>query len=260
MFGRKVRVIITSSGKARQFDNLQVEFEIKRTASKRPSPGKIQIYNLSEDSFNFAKTEDAQISLFAGYENLVSNIFFGDIDNIKKKANGLDIVSEITARDGGKAYSDGLISKTFTKASAKKVFESIADEMGLPISFYDERIVYEFSDYTMFGKPREYMDEVCQIVSASWSIQSGSIVISKIGEKINKRVVLLSPESGLIGSPEKEKKVVKVKSQLNGLLEPKSIVKLQSKEFDSFYEIKEATHKGSLYGSEFSTELTLKEV
>jgi hypothetical protein len=263
MFGRIVKIIAGKEGeKAREWSDLQIEFSVKRTENKRPSPAKINIYNLSSDSRSFLERDDVKIQVVAGYRNQFSSIFFGDIDDTELKINGLDRVLEIKARDGGKAYSTGFVSKTFeAPTDINFIFNFLASEMGLRIGYFDPQVTDSIQEtISIFSTSREAFDDISRQFNLEWSIQNNEIFVLKRGNVPDSKVILISPGSGMVGSPERSKKSVKVRTILNGLFEPKKKIALESEMVSGPFRISEVEHKGSVFGSEFFSDLILKDI
>jgi hypothetical protein len=141
------------------------------------------------------------------------------------------------------------------------------------------------------------MDKVCEYLGLEWSIQNRDVQIINKGGVFKQKAIVLSSDTGMIGSPEQEAKTMtdkaaakegitrtqrgvdttyrvdkdgnkqerlrvlgyKVKSLLQPTLQPGGYVQVKSVGIDGeFFRIERLTHVGDNYGSEFQTELTLR--
>ena len=88
-----------------------------------------------------------------------------------------------------------------------------------------------------------------------------------LGEATAEEAVLLSAETGLVGSPEPVKKKgkptgsVKVKALLNPDIAPQRAVRIESRRVTGFYVVQTANHKlDSGFDASFYTEIEAKEL
>lgn len=269
LYDRTVRVVVAppGGGEGRAWTDLRITFGVKRTKSKKPSPAQIQIYNLTEDSRSYIESDNARVWLYAGYGSAPDLIFGGDVDEVEIKRTGRDVVTTIKARDGARTYREGFLSVTYDPPlRSSTLLERIAGEMGIGIGFMPaglEEISYS-QGYTIAGPGRDALTEVCSSIGASWSIQDQELQILALGGGTTEEVFLLqsgydgTPNTGLVGSPEKTKKGVKARILLNGQVKPGRTVRVNAREIQGWYVVSEADHKGdSGWSGDFYTDLLL---
>ena len=129
LFNRSASVeIITETRFILKLTGLRFVFNIDKTENKDPNTGRIEIYNLAEDTRNIIKDVGRNITIFAGYtdENGEELIFTGDITNITHKIIKPDVITEIEASDGKESMDKAktVISKN-EKTSGKGILQKI---------------------------------------------------------------------------------------------------------------------------------------
>jgi hypothetical protein len=118
------------------------------------------------------------------------------------------------------------------------------------------------SGYAMQGNAGEELTRLLAPYEKSWSIQDGRLEILGFTETLQEETVLLSPETGLIGTPElgsplKKGKPspMKMKSLLNGKIRCGGRILLNSKNVSGVYKCTSVTHTGDTHGGDWQTEI-----
>ena len=258
-FGRVVRVLVGQPGQpGRQWSGLYVNATVTKTDSKKPDKATIQIYNLNEDSSGFVQNDGNAVYLFAGYGE-PELIFQGDVDEAVRARDGQDWVTEIEAADGRRAYAESSLFQTFDPPlNSTTLITRIANAMGLQIGNVPSGLeVIDYAQgFTVAGPARDALDEVTESLGVKWSLQDGEIIITRPGEGLDQLAYLVTPSSGLIGTPEKTKKGIKFSMLLNGKVKPRRPVAIKSRDFDGFFIPKTVTHVlDSGFGKDFYTQV-----
>ena len=146
-------------------------------------------------------------------------IFIGTSASVKTKEdnNGIDVVTEIEALDGGIAVRDSIVSMSAPQgASTINLIKACAKKMGLAykISSDVEDKPYP-NGFSFCNYSRYLMDTLCEKLGASWSIQNGIAQITLNKGTSGYLGVKFNASTGLIGRPERmviSSKVANVKS------------------------------------------------
>ena len=247
----------------RSWTGLRVNAEITKTDSKKPNKAKVQVYNLGPDSRGFISQDGMVMQVLAGYGE-PELVFQGDIDEVSTQKDGLDVVATIEGGDGRKKFQDGRLVQTYLPPNdSGLMLTRIANAMGIqlaPLPPELKTVIYT-SAYTVAGPTRDALDDLTRTLEANWSIQDGELLITLIGKATTETAFLVSPSSGLIGRPEKQKKGLKFRMLLNGKIKPRRMVRLESQEFTGFYLPKKVTHSfDSGFDSTFYTDIEAVEV
>lgn len=276
-FKRKVQVDIVPAGSpvAIRVENLRVSFDVQKDVKTSANHATVKIYNLSQDTrAKFHELTD-QIIVRAGYaDESMDEIFHGDLISVSHPKDGADIITVIEANDGQGALRNSFSSVSYGEnTGVGQVMRDLSKQMGIPIKTQDylktigaDKFLNGFS---FNGRTKDALDKVAARAGLEWSVQGNQLQIIKLGGVLPKdpsQIPLITPETGLMGSPERlirvrsespEKKPPgwKIKSCLIGRLEPGGQVGLQSKDVPRAmaFRIETVQHQGDTHGDDFYT-------
>jgi len=292
------------NGKAVEIRDLRFAFSVEKGSGENPNSCTCRVYNLNQDSRALVETVNSVLILKAGYKRDVGEltIFTGTVTRAITKREGADLVTELEMSDSGLEYRDKKTSFSFAPGvSAGQVLSNIAATFGLPVRPLPTEITQkQYPDgFAFVGRSREAMAKACEYLGLEWSLQNREVQILKKGKAVAMQAFVLSPDTGLIGSPEKEHKTLgekaaakkgitekqkgvrvtfatgdagdkekklevqgyKVKTLLQPTMQPGGYVRLDTKSIKSeFFRIEAVTSVGDTHGSEWFSELTLRYV
>lgn len=202
--------------------NLAFEFEILSTIKKEPNKCRLVIYNLNKDhraqlfkrnrpDSNSKKTVGIPVTIQAGYVGNKQVIFSGDLNEVSGERDGVNWKTVIIGSDGGRAYREGRINKTYgTGTSFNTILSDCAASMGVGLGNLSSIGNVEIpgigtttaTPFTPSGNAAQELDRILRSAGFRWSIQRGNLQILQIGQPLQADAVLISPESGLIASPQ----------------------------------------------------------
>lgn len=94
--------IVTVGGLIFDYEDLDVEFDVKCTDDNKSDTATIRIYNLSETTKNKIQANQA-VTIDAGYRELHGVIFAGIVESVSTNRSDNDIVTTITASPNNRA-------------------------------------------------------------------------------------------------------------------------------------------------------------
>lgn len=260
-------------------NGLTIDFDINFSDGKEPDVSEVTIYNLSDDSINQIK-KDGYCLVNAGYKSLGNkgNILSGDIEEVTTIWQGLDKLTKIKVTDGGKKWRKSKISKTYkenTKASL--IMRDVVNVMGYEIVEIKPKKdkVYKLGK-TINGFCSDILKMLVKDTESKMFVNKNRITI-RDQEKGFETGFVLSPDSGLIGSPslnrddtgdkasdvstdnakkanQKEKKTWEVTCLLNPKIETDSIIMIKSKNLSGKFRVIKGKHT-----KDFETVITVEE-
>ena len=293
------------NGKAVEIRDLRFAFSIEKGSGENPNQCTCRIYNLNPDSRGLVETVNNVLILKAGYKRDVGEItiFTGTVTRAITKREGADLVTELEMSDGGLEYRDSKTSFSFAPGvSAGQVLSNIAATFGLPVRPLPSEIAQkQYPDgFAFVGRSREAMAKACEYLGLEWSLQNREVQILKKGKAVAMQAFVLSPDTGLIGSPESEHKTLsekaaakkgitekqkgvrvtfgtddasgdkgkklevqgyKCRTLLQPTMQPGGYVRLDTKSIkQEFFRIEAVTHQGDTHGQSWESELTLRYV
>lgn len=253
---------------AKRIEGLRVQFKVQKSDKPEPNKAEILIYNLSEElRAELDQDKGVRVLLQAGYKDDLAQLFAGESRFVNHKVEGVDVVTKIEALDGGRAYRFARANESFGPGAkvgdvVKKLVGQLAKDPGNALQKAGE-MAREFVDgYTVSGPAAAELSSLLEAEGYSWSIQDGRVELLKATETLADEVPLLSPDTGLIGSPElsaPEKKKgpaqLKCKALLMPQLRPGSKFRLESKGRKGDYKAKAVGHSGDTHGNDWYTEI-----
>lgn len=263
-FGRKIELLIADqTGHALDLSGFRVVFAVEKSAAEQPNKAHIEITNLSETTASYLLNGDMKrIVLQAGYEDNFGVIFDGNIISATRTIDGTESTTVIDAGDGDNAYSYSIVNQTISSGySSKDIANTVGNAMsergtrGIDASGVEETIKYP-RGRTMFGASRDYARLVAKSSQCQWSIQDGQVVFCKqMAAREGVIAFVLTPESGLIGSPVSDKDGITALACLNPQLKIYDPLQIESRFVNGTYKILSVKHSGDTHGNTWQTEV-----
>lgn len=266
LFSRTCSLIVNNL----QVDGLRVVFKVEKSLGKEPNTAEIAVANLSKTSRGGMQSKGSNVVLLAGYEGNGAVIFSGVSRTITHTLEGSDWVTKITCGDGETSFTFDRISESFapgTRVSvvARAIVRAMLVDPGNAFSQVDKLEGKFLQGYTLHGRAAVELDRILRPRGYSFSIQDGRLQILKPSETAVGRAILLTPDTGMIGSPElgaPEKtgggSRLKVKSFLQPSFRPGGTVEVRSRLHTGQFRIEKVSHSGDTSGGDWYSSLEVK--
>lgn len=254
---------------------LDMSFRVEKSTKRTPNTAEIRIWNLSDTSRSIVETGDPRVVILrAGYAedgNPPPVIFLGDVRKARTEIDAVDVVTIVPGRDGGQAFSDARISKAYPAgAPVARAIRDAVDALGIGpgnLSEFEARLRLRsggdtFPDgYVAEGPARATLDALIRGTGLRWSIQDGALQVQERGRALATQAVLLTPETGLVGSPSKgEKGIVTARCLIQKGLDPGRRVVVESRLVSGEYEIRRVVYEGETAGQAWYATLELRPI
>lgn len=275
LFGRRWRVVAGTPGEqAIEVTDLRVVFKIERHHKPEPNAASVEVYNLGQASrarLSSAIEKGLKASIEAGYPGAYPLIFDGKIARVWHRRNGPDWVSHLEAADGARELGEARISQSFRAgASMADVFRGITDKLGVGVgnaleqfqSGNFKRGMNAFVEGVVIkGTGTDVLEEMMAKAGLEYSVQHGQLVVTRPGEPLAGQAVVLSRDTGLVGSPEPgEKGLLRCKALIRPGLDPPRQIQLQSVSASGLYRIDRTVYDGDSHGGNWYADLDLRRV
>lgn len=261
-YGRRWQVELINDEGALIVDKLRVGFEVDKTISEKPNPAIVRIWNLNRDNINkLLSNEFKRLVLSVGYQEL-RPIFSGDITKIKVIRDGVDFILEVECGDGFKDYTSARSSVTLKAgATDEDVLKELQKTMpGVRKGTVDVPNKRKLTrGKVLSGDTRTILKKIAANNNADWSIQDGELVFLPRDKVLDSEAVLLSQDTGLIGTPEQTDDGLELTCLLNPLIQIGGLVRLESilEFFNGEYKIVKLVHSGNSMDSEWHSKMTV---
>jgi hypothetical protein len=241
--------------------NLRVSFIIDKSAEPEPNTAEITVWNLARNTRSLLKEQiPLYVKLVAGYVGNESQMFEGDIapDGISSVKDGTEWVTTFRGGDGLEAYRTARIQESFKKGTAiVPIIKKAAQSMGVGIGNAIEKIsqgdvsgalTEMVEGATMSGPTPRELDRLLASTGYTWSIQDGKLQIVEKDGRIYREVPHLTPDTGLIGSPE---------PGADGFTKFRSL-KLETSTYNGLYVLHKVRHNGDTHGANWFSDCEAK--
>lgn len=280
LFGRAYRVLINNE---LEITGLHVSFAVRRSFKPEPDTLELNIYNLNEDHRGqLQKQKVVPVQLEAGYappselsagagaalddigvgaQSSLPVLFKGDLREVASTREGPDWVTTISSGDGDKAKKKRLHKSFGPGATLSFAIAQIASELGVGVG----ELPVDAQTMKLFKRGRSFQSgvvlsgngfwQLTRMLDAAefeWTIQGGRIVVLEKGTSVRGQAVLLSPETGLVGSPSPSSDHrVKFRALLQPDLVPGRQAKFEARHVTGYYRIETVSYTGDMAGGDW---------
>lgn len=291
LYGRKFRVYVADQqGDAWDVSNLRCTFAIEKVALATANYAEITIYNLTNDAETSIIKEGVRVIVEAGYDGFINTetgeqteakqygkIFDGDvIQFLRGREDNVDYTLTLICLDGDSFLNNNIIKTTLTAGmTQRQLVDHITAKPLTPTEI--GRISPELSTQRLprgkvfFGMPKDYLGDIARDNAASFWVDDGQVYIAKATDITAEEALVLTPQTGLIGTPQQKQDGVSFKCLLNPLIRLMAMVKLDNTmirqqkyqigqipsqlDQDGQYQVYKLRHVGDTRGDEWYTEV-----
>ena len=281
-FGRKYRVLVMDGNNvALDVSNLKCSFRIEKIGYQAINYGDITIYNLNANTRADIIKYGMRVVLEAGYENgQYGKIFDGDLfQPLWDRENVVDNKLTLHCFDGDSQLNTNFVGMT-VQASHNQRSDLLNIMKNARNPFNDSYISPDLDSTEMprgkvfFGMPKSYFREIANANNHQWSYVDRELIFSNLTNIPVSSALVVSPETGLIGTPQQTQDGIEFKTLLNPNIKVKyppmqvkidnSVIRqqkvmlgqLQTRlDQDGFYYVASVVHSGDTRGDDWYTEV-----
>ncbi|UHA71939.1 phage protein [Paenibacillus sp. 481] len=260
LFKRRVDVLV--GGYRFSNKDLTISFDIQFDDDSEPNESSVDIYNLSPNTIaNIRK--GMYVLVNAGYDRDVGTVLQGEITEVSTSKEQVDRITTIYIKDTSDRYKT-VVKQSYRKgAKASEIIRDLIRIAQLPIGDLQlpEDKVYT-SGYVVNGDPITAIRKLAAACGAGTYISHGKLMIRGKGKPADRNVIVLSPSTGMIESPQPhesgKKQGLKIKCLMNHRLLAGSYVKVESEKKSGFFVVKEGRHSAA--NNQFHTEVQVEAI
>lgn len=254
-----------------QFSDLDIEFSVVKSLAQEPNSLDLIVYNLSPANRKMLQEAKGQyVQLEAGYEEAMGVIFLGKIREARSTYEAPDWITYIGSGDGEQELQTGRVNKSYAPGTTVAVvFDDLAKGLRLEVSyqtiFTDVALVEASNTFlnglVLSGAARRELERLVTSAGMEWSVQDSRLQLLKAGTALAAEAVVLSPSSGLVGSPTMGSDgTVNVKALLNSSIIPGKQLKVDSASLGGFYRCEKVEFTGDTAGNDWYSIIEAKEL
>lgn len=251
-----------------QTDAHDVAFQIVKTRKRQPNTCSLTIWNLSEpqrralEALSIPQKTAAgkqrtgrgkiRVQVEAGYDGETSLLFRGDLRTAVTTREGPDLVTTIEGDDGGRDVLLARVSRSYRPGTpVVTVIRDLVTALGigegnLNSLAYTTRGGSTFAGgTTLSGKADENLTRLLHSCGVTWSVQNGALQVLQAGKALATTAVLLTPSTGLIGTPcVSPEGLIMAEALLVPGIFPGGRVKIQCPTLTGLYTVYNVSHVG----------------
>lgn len=255
-FGRKSIFRAGVPGElGREWTELRIVMSVQVSDSSTPNRLQAKLYNLSDDSVAFLQSDGVVAQLLAGYDTPLL-LGAGEVTRVESTWQGPDRVTTVECADGRKSLTSQVNMSVSGRVSAKGLIKDIGQKMGfkdVDLSRVDDLELPR--GFATAGKGAQALKGLTKSIGADFHVERGGLVVLPKGQPTDRKAVLLRADSGLIGTPQRTKDGIKAKCLLNPHIRSRSIVRIESREVEGFYMVRNYKHTADRFSDAWHTEV-----
>ncbi len=268
-------------GTSLKYPGYEIQFRVDFSKGGDPDMGIVDVYNLSDSSKSVFQVAIApeygtwaasghasrdppeMVTLRAGYQGDTGIVMCGMIRNVREIFEGPDHITEIEVHDTSDEYQGLLISESYVPGTTgSDILDRLISMSGLEqgeVQLVVDPVYVE--GRSVDGTVRDAINDIATDCESEVHITHGSIYVLPPGG-MHDEVVILSPESGLLGSPKRNEDAEsttlwEVECLLNYRIRAGSLVQIDSKRVSGTFAVESGEHISD--GAEFKTVIQLVE-
>lgn len=264
LFDRRAALTVgIGSGQAIRIVNLRFDFQVIKSLRREPNTCEVKIYNLADSTRqSLEAAEDERVRLDVGYESDLHTVFEGDLRKASSTRDGADVITTIEGGDGERTFRRARVNRAFGEnTSVRTVIEEVARSMGIGVGNLDaqasgagfEGLGNVYVEGTVVsGSSRQSLTDLVRSVGLEWSVQEGNLQLLPFQTALRQTAVLLTPTTGLIGSPSIDSEnVMRARSLIVPSIFPGRKVDVRAEFVRGVYRVTKATWNGSTFTNDW---------
>ena len=256
--------VVSGCGREFRYPDYEIQFRIDFAKGGDPDLAVIGLYNLAPETEQVFKHGEEMV-LRAGYQEDIGIVMAGEIRHVRVFDEGADRICEIEVHDTSDAYQGAEISESYVPGTTgSQILERIISMSGLErgkILLVRDAVYPE--GRSVDGKIKDVIKEIAEDCGSEAHVTHGTIHVLPPGGW-HDEAILLSPKTGLIGSPkriesddENSALLWEAESLLNYRIRAGTLVQVESKQVHGLFAVESGSHVSD--GNEFKTVLQLAE-
>jgi hypothetical protein len=192
------------------------------------------------------------LDLKIGYQGRIETIFRGSIDKAGSTRDGAQFVTTIECLDGGNDFLKGFVSATVTSKAA--VIDAVLGTMPNTQKGRVGAMGDLIRPKVLVGNSVAVVQEMLD-PGQRWFIDDERLNVLGGNEIVSSFAPLISAETGLLNTPEADKKNITITSFLNPAVKVGGIFKLESKtapHLNGIYKVSTITYSGDYEGADWT--------
>jgi hypothetical protein len=250
--------------------SLDVSFSVERSLKPEPNTAEIQIRNLNADHRSqLEELDQVPCTVEAGYEQRTTLLFSGTLRTAFTTRESATLVTNLQSGDGEKEYQQSRVNLSIAKGTPNTaVIQQIVGSMKIGegnLSANNAALsaapLLLPQGGVLSGAASQIMTRVSQSLGFEWSIQDGVLQLLQVSQPLVATAVLLTSNTGLVGSPSVDSKgVLTAQSLLIPDIFPGRLLVLESERLQGNYRVEKCAYAGDTAGTDWYIDMEAKKL
>lgn len=280
-FDRVCKVVILNT-EALTIEDHRIKFEVTKSVAQRNNAAKIEIFNLSYGTRKKIGLKETMVQLYAGYlqNQGAVQIGQGTICQVSTVRDKTEVISRILLKDGLINIKNNPISFSYENdVKLEEVLTKLAAEAGLAFKVSGISAETIKGGYALLGSLDYELNELANSFDFEWSIQNNVLLVTGRKQTSSEQILLLTPSTGLILSPEHLKKIsqrlqkqkdkgeilndvniFKIQALLQPQLQLNDIIAVDSEDLTGKFRVQKITHIGDTRDNDWYSNLEVRAI
>ncbi len=256
--------VVSGCGREFRYPDYEIQFRVDFAKGGDPDLAVIELYNLAPETEQVFKHGEEMV-LRAGYQGDIGIVMAGEIRHVRAFDEGADRICEIEVHDTSDAYQGAEISESYVPGTTgSQILERVISMSGLErgkILLVRDAVYPE--GRSVDGTIKDVIKKIAEDCKSEVTVANGTIHVLPHDGHYDE-AVLLSPKTGLIGSPkriedddESSSVLWEAESLLNYRIRAGTLVQVESKQVNGLFAVESGSHVSD--GNEFKTVMQLAE-
>lgn len=259
-------------------EGFDIAGHIVKSLKPEPNTCELTVYNLNPEHRSALEELRPKVGdprgipckIDAGYkDNQTSNIWLGDLRTVESYKDGSDWLTVLGSGDGEKAFQTSRINVpmgpgTTATTALTAIAKSLGVGLGNVATAAAEIEAKGFSSklahgMVISGQASRQMTDFARSAGLEWSIQDGSLQFVRRGATMPGQAVLLSPATGMLGSPTVDNEgVLTVRMLMIPDIRPGVLLVIDSERIQGGYRIETASWVFDTFGGSWEIQVEAK--
>lgn len=228
-------LVVNKGGTGLDLSQLRFKFSVKHSESMTPNTADIRVYNIDPNTVAQIRSEFKRVILQGGYPGNTGVVFQGNIKQvIEGRESATDTFVDFNCGDGDLAYNFAVVNTSLKAGSTSTdQLNAVASSMsskGVGLATPGTQPPTQLPrGKVMFGNARDYARGIAQTTGQSFSIQNEKMQFIPVKSYLKGTAVVLTSDTGMIGTPQQTNEGVNVKCLMNPLIRPGGRIQINNK-------------------------------
>jgi hypothetical protein len=208
-----------------------------------PSQTVVKLYNPAPETVEACEPtgsgrnkQNANITVSAGYKDDNGTCVIGEIYDFSFKSDSIDKVLECKVSDKTSKWQNAIINETYRNMRASDIITAIINAAGLSTTSVTVQADKTYKTFTA-TRFRTSLLQLVRDTDSEFYFKNGTIKIQPKTERNQQRVYRLTPNTGLIETPQKTNRGYKIKTLFFFAINLGDYVHIESRNIDNTFKI-----------------------